>query len=561
MRADVVLGRTLVLDVPDGVPAQPGVAVPVRLDDGRTLEAQVSRVIVEQSPERREAPGKWLDPAPGRSVWRALDGSVGPEVEGLGRLVLVVELPLDAAGQGLWLAGRRLALNWLPDPIVVAGSLGEDAWQSPMPRALVDGALHAGTIGSDALNPTRRWRHLLLTAGLSPVPDPEGLKRRPAKIGELSLDVVPPELAFPHPALEALARQTEARWKVALGWLAQADPALARRVRERLCVLVDMGGGVVAPAFPDLASDVDEFLATLLDPGVRPRQRAERARAWLESLPAAAAWVVDDAGLLDAATGAPVVTLGVANLERRATLAWAGPSSGGTPELVPVRELAAATIVCAAPTEPPVGLRLDGGAVTAHVGEWSASMVVLSRALPARPPGLRLGPFFSDWWMTAWMQGTPVEADPAWGTAGQFRAADPSGSSGWVVYLECAAGADAASEGASAQEDRVTLWFGPIGAPTAIVRVTRAGVLTDDRRPGEALRAEVVERAGVWSCVVPVPGACVGADGRVWLGVERRDSRGERSAWPRPMLPWQLEPGRVLIDTAAWSGIPRPGGP
>jgi hypothetical protein len=36
--------------------------------------------------------------------------------------------------------------------------------------------------------------------------------------------------------------------------------------------------------------------------------------------------------------------------------------------------------------------------------------------------------------------------------------------------------------------------------------------------------------------------------------VVRVDGRGRRSAWPRPMLPWQDEPGRAALDTRAWGG-------
>jgi len=33
------------------------------------------------------------------------------------------------------------------------------------------------------------------------------------------------------------------------------------------------------------------------------------------------------------------------------------------------------------------------------------------------------------------------------------------------------------------------------------------------------------------------------------------DSRGLRTSWPRPMMPDQPEPGRVIADLTAWGGL------
>jgi hypothetical protein len=41
------------------------------------------------------------------------------------------------------------------------------------------------------------------------------------------------------------------------------------------------------------------------------------------------------------------------------------------------------------------------------------------------------------------------------------------------------------------------------------------------------------------------------------IGIERVDARGRRFAWPEPMLPWQIEPARVIIDLGAWDELAR----
>jgi hypothetical protein len=51
---------------------------------------------------------------------------------------------------------------------------------------------------------------------------------------------------------------------------------------------------------------------------------------------------------------------------------------------------------------------------------------------------------------------------------------------------------------------------------------------------------------------VPLPDNITDPDGAVRVAIERVDAAGRRSTFPRPQLPWQTEPGRVLIDTATW---------
>jgi len=62
-------------------------------------------------------------------------------------------------------------------------------------------------------------------------------------------------------------------------------------------------------------------------------------------------------------------------------------------------------------------------------------------------------------------------------------------------------------------------------------------------------------RPAAWSAWVPIP-ASVQAGRLVRVGMQRVDARGVRSAWPRPMMPWQIEPGRVALDLGQWLGLP-----
>ena len=73
---------------------------------------------------------------------------------------------------------------------------------------------------------------------------------------------------------------------------------------------------------------------------------------------------------------------------------------------------------------------------------------------------------------------------------------------------------------------------------------------------GEIVRTytTVSRQGGKWVANVPIPARCVEKDGTLRIAIERTDSRGRRTSWPRPMLPWDSEPGRVALDTKAWGG-------
>ncbi len=58
-----------------------------------------------------------------------------------------------------------------------------------------------------------------------------------------------------------------------------------------------------------------------------------------------------------------------------------------------------------------------------------------------------------------------------------------------------------------------------------------------------------------WSSVVRVPESVIEPDGTLHIAVERIDADGNRSTWPRPVLPNQLEPGRATIRLVPWTSF------
>lgn len=557
-RVDYAPGLSLVLPVKVDGPIHPRRPLRVLLDDGRQVPSDLNWISVE--PDGRSG---WL-PAAGH--WTAVPASTDTRRPGPGSWCLVTAIPPDAIGQGVWIGRRRIALNWLADPPVPERA--RSAWLPP--EGSDPGAI-ARYLAEERADPLRRWRARLLTGGLeapAPLAPGSSVRDRPPEPDE-----------FQTRALEALALQVESRWRVGLARLWRADPDLADRVKRRLVATVDFGRGVAAPAWPAGQEQLDSLLSDLLTPRLGDRERADGARVWLADQPPAAAWIIDDAGTRDGATGRAVVTAGLVNLLDRSTLGWAETApKGASPDLVPVDPLSARHVVVVAPRRaegaaPPPRSRPEGTAVGLHVGRWSIALRAATDPVPLRPPGFRLEPFFADWTLDAWLSGSfdslavlsgPGQRATSALVLREDTVSDQPPDAGWSLHVECMITEPAVPP----REDAVRVWIGPYGRPRHILRVTSLGDATDVRggTPGsgaEVLGVQVTRRADRWIARIPLPADAVESDGVIRLAVERIDSRGVRSSWPRPMLPWQPEPGRVALDPRAWGtvGDERPGMP
>lgn len=559
-RVDAAPGRPLVLPVEVRGAIDPVRPIRALMDDGRSVPAELWWISV--APEGR--PG-WL-PSPGR--WSATPASADVLPAGAGSWCVLLDLPSDAMGQGVWLGGRRVAINWLADPRLVPPGAAP-SWP-PEPDTARLAAVERW-LEPERTNPMRRWRVRLLTRGFAPpgareaIPLPED----PSAGG----GPIPAEPdAFGHPTLEALAAQAEARWRAALSRLRRADADLADRVRRRLVLTVSFGGGVVAPVWPCEPEDLDSLLVDLLNPRLSDGEAAERAGTWLADQPAAAAWIIDDAGTRDGMTGRAMATAGVANLSDRRTLTWAqtDPPSG-PPDLAPVGPGEVRRLMVPVPPE--------GAARTVrlHLGRWSGAHPVESETLPVRPPGFRAQRFHSDWRLTEWLTGDPAplaapvaagNIDDPWGTSVLIlRETDtptgpsPASADRWVAHVECRAPGGDASPSPVAPDDALRVWIGPFERARHVLRVSRTGDAVDEGPPGAGTKRTPLPGVVVtrledrWIARVPLPDGALEPGGTMRIGLERTDGRGVHSAWPRPMLPWQFEPGRIALDMSAWDGL------
>lgn len=497
---------------------------------------------------------------PGAARWMARPGSwvsVAPErAAELPEGVWVWRLDLRGVAPGTELrsGGRVLPLDWL-EPAEELGRrvLLTAAMAQPLEAEQADRL--AAMIEPMLASPLERWRaEALLAASLRAGAVPRvtaGAGRGVVRVQRPS-DLV----------VDELAEQTRQRWMAALARLAEVDPGLADQVAARMVGMVRfvLSDGVieladrtvVAPVWPAVEGGPVALAEDLIDPRADRDRVLAAARSLLTMLPSQIVWTMDDAGAGGPARTARRASVGVANLNPQAAPVSASTGDRGAGDLQRLEAGSAMTVSVAMPaelSEPDVG-------VNVVVGAGSSMVRVQGRPLVVRPPGLQMGPLLPDWTMTSWLVGDPGIGAPGTVAGGcstlLLRRQSAEGPAKWTLYVETRGGA----VGADAAGDRVRLWLGPSGRPRAVLTVIGDGRVLEGR-PGAETEAkeriiEHVRGADGWAAWVDLPAGAVEEGGVLRIGLERIDAAGSRSAWPRPMLPWQAEPGRAVIETAAW---------
>lgn len=530
-RIDAVTGNLLVVPL-DAVPLREiDTSMAVRLDDGRIIPSRLCRigVSIPRPGPADSLPMGWLPPV---GVWTALElAPANAQLVG-GTAVVAIDPPLDAVGQAIWIGGIRHSVNWLPaTAALVRTESGDGPWAPVVPEpsgALLDAA------APEALTPLGRWRYRLLVDGLRP---------RGASEPEAAHAPRP----FADPVIEALARQNEDRWRVALAWLWAADPELCQRVKRRLAAVVDFGQGAVSPVWPTDHASLDRLLGDLLDPTLTPARRAQHAELWLDDQPRGAAWIIDEGGI-PSDGGARIVSVGVANLIERETLCWVQLPDAGAPDLRPLRPFASTQLLAAVPAKVTT--------IEVRVGGFSARLPIHPGAIPAVPPGVAVGPLMEDLSMRPWLSGEVTLPKIEWTTSAMLHRPPPrsaeTSTAAWELFVECRLIPGVGT----LERESVRVYLGPRSQPTRVLRVGINGEVTTEHPAHEAGipadRVNVARHAGGWSFRLPLPGYAIEPDSTLRLAVTRTDALGRRSAWPRAMLPWQTEPARAMIDTGAW---------
>lgn len=541
-RVYIAQGRKVVLPLvaPEGLSAEeaaawtPGARIDVTLGTDVTLAARVFRVTPTATRDL-QAPARWLSPGPS---WRAAaPGEAG--ASGSGVWVAVAEAPTGLVERSLpsfaRVGDRIIDLTWIPP-----ARQNPDIAKAPMPQVSEPSLRALGEmVRTEATDPQRRWRVRLLSQRLGD--------------GALWGDAPPPgfggvpsEMSEP---LEATAEQLELNARAALDALRKADAALALEVLSRLICVVRTPDGVLLPGWAPGGGPggegIESLLAQLLDPRRGAGEKAEAARRWLGTLPAAQAWIVDDVGTPDSeGAGRHVVTVGVCDLSGRGgqALALASNSFAGRDGEAAVAAFQSVALRAPMPTE---WNSENRPSVEVSFGGFAASLAPIAAPAPVTPPGFTLGPLLEPWTLAAWRARAPVPA-------GEFRGGrvliQRSAGGAWEAAITCTRG-DAAA-------DTVRLWFGPFGSGRGVLSASPDEGFRFSVEPGAAERrldGVITETpGGGWSGVVTLASECFEPDRTLIVGVERESAGGFRGSFPRPMMPGQKEPGRVRLDLGAW---------
>lgn len=532
-RAVAIPGRTLVLDAS----ATDALETPliVRTDAGAPVPASLYAWRVTGRPDGwlEMRPEHVIRPLTGRS---GADATLAPDE----RRLLACVIPPGERPEALNFAFSRVVLDWREPPSGRAAVV----WGARQDVAPGLGGLLA-LLAPARSDPSSRWRTRLLAD----------------RLAESGVDLGP-DPSLPHPALEAVARQHEDRWRIALARLRAADAALADRVVFALTRIVVLDNSHVFPAWSDAlvgagggAESADALRDGLLDAG--SREAVSLAEAWLAAQPPAQAWIEDDAVSPPDDTGAVRVRIGVANLLPQPVTASIGVVASGLVgvgaaqplEMVSLRTGEASRHVVRVPA---------GAAVEARIGE--ATLLLSPRApLKASPPGARIGPLVLGRSAKALLAGAEViPTSEARATGALRRRATDAGpgaaeDSAWELVLTIAG---------VAPTESVLVSMGPADAPLASIRARPDGYALDEAR-GSAAKPRAIQsrrEGGEWTVAVPIPRRAI-VEGRwLLLGVRRESPEGV-SSWPRPCFPWDGATGRAAIDLAGWGGLEPAGKP
>lgn len=501
------------------------------------------------------------------------------------RAVTIVDLPPVVTGradaQWLWLTGSPVPRHWREAAVSGAkggsGTAGafELRWTEPLSKAEFDAArllgadgkalpkLSEGTVASVWLDTIDAGWEALSRAAIGIVAAiPAGQRDEAFRALETATHTpgdhwraallrraihpetpAPPD--FQPEALNTLALQIGDQWAGAIGRLARVEPQLAQQVARRLLTIAYLPTGESTGTWEVLWAEADpDTLDTLLS--APEGSLATAMTGFLAAQPGHVAWVHDDAGLRDPISGGTLTSAAFVSFADRPQVAMvrqAGTSESEPRSAEPLIGQLFTAAVGRGGAEP-------GGAgglgLTFKLGQTPISLAPVATPIRATPPGVLIGPFSLDWTLASFQRQQPVRVG---GIAGALMPS-PGAAGAWSLYLE-----RRAEREADLGSERLRVWAGPTGNATVCVEVTPDGGVAPING---AASCQVSRIPGGWCAIVTLPANAVDDRGLLRLAVEHTASTGMRSCWPRPMLPWQTEPGRLAIDAAAWDRELRP---
>ena len=533
-RIDAVAGRSLLIPVTLSPPTTPsgGAEINVTIDGLEPIGADlfwisadpgISDSIHDPLAGWIEQPKVWSAKAPEQMV-------TGAPPPGDGFWALRLELPRPAHNRSIFIDGVEAPVRWLPahDSADPTHPSRADLFQEQSPSL-------QRTLSNASRDPLNRWRTELLDDRL----------RAPRKSV-----IEAHETIFEHEIVELMAQQAAWRWRLALDHLAAIDPFLGAALLDRLTAIAEFEDQVQAPVWPTDDASLIALRTALLDPDLDNESKVSRTRIALDSSSSTTSWIIDDAGWVDPTTGRTIILVGIADRLDQAGLVRGSIGDQQGPSVsLPSLGIARATVEAdaldpddvPAPTE--VALRV--------VGRETSTLPALPVGLPVRPPGFSLGPGWAPWTLKSWTAGIPrpSERPRSFYALLHRRAPTASAESGWQLHVEC-------PTTPGSEQGFLRLYLGPSNAPIAQLRIDPAGLQTEElHKPLERDPVSITTTDELWIATIDIPQRAIGDDGILRLAVERYDTTGARTTWPRPVLPWQGSPGRAALNVNAWNGL------
>lgn len=560
-RVDAVVAHPLILPVKVEDPKKLKSGIKVRLDDGRTVPARAYFVWARGT---RNITG-WTQSTPNWNLIGADQyGRSTPDEPGT--WIAMIDLPIDAVGQGIWIEEVRYEPNWLPDPVRVILEIGsrddQGFWDPALTKDQMDSELVELALANLRVDPFNRWRAVLMTDGFKP----GGNNKSNAAHTDRDLIAIHTDLLQTKSSvvLDQIADHFAARWQIILGRIWLIDPAVANRLKARLVQTATTRDGTVVPLWIDDTTQLSALAHDLLSPFVNDELRVERVVAWLDAQPQSMSWVIDDAGH---PTRYPLTlspSIGLLGLrdtlsDSQANLARI-QSSGISPavEMLEPGKLTEQTLSVPTGVFSPKTQSDQPRELNIRIGRDQSSLKTLGSIPLATPPGVLVGPLLTDWTLRAFssrrssLGALPIDSQRVAGMVHRIAPLDESDPRiGWRLYLECAI-----DDSKSAEEASIGVWIGPMDSTRIAWSISRSVGLVEMRSDADLSPDPIyssVEDGDRWIIELDIPPRAISDDGFLIIGLTRQDGQS-RTSWPRRMMPWQTEPGRFVIDTTSWNG-------
>ena len=427
--------------------------------------------------------------------------------------VLLLQLPENGYGE-IYFGAEGVVPKWMDLPARLPQlNLSDSTHELPL---YIVGADHLPSTGA-----LHYWRWVLLASRL-------GVEAPKIPIGS---------------EVESLAAQHgEQLWRIALHNLSVASRGVAADCRDLLTDSTSDGAHLFA-CWVENQNTLEELLGVLLNTSLTSKQLKQRALRWVDRQSRSLFW-------FDSIFGNSV-TLKFANCKPESSLCvltWEGDDEIPLPLEVPAHSTGHITLE--RPQE--LDLSVFGPIITPQIQNLTLAMQESSTVFPiengvidAKPPRYLLPKLASTWTLSSLRHGyaRPTRDDQS--TTAEVRYV----MGHWEIFVRCRGNVESFNKSDRTipiGEEAITLLFPALEEPVVI-------------RPNMKLRqldtvfTHVVDDG--WNARMIIPDSLI-RDGELVFSIARTHGGSNNvETSPLPCVPWNLNPGSVVINTKMWNTI------